>query len=124
MWVLIMCQSDPQPLHPGVLAVLESLLEHDFRGRPELQSQLIGVLGKSIDEDGSLRLFVKDEPPAPVARRIPTEGTYVDADGVRVHVLLHVVDGYLDELEVYREDSGRVLTRLESVPSLDTSNPW
>ncbi len=42
-------------------------------------------------------------------RRIPVEASYPDADGVVVHVLLHVIDGRLDELEVYREDSGSVL---------------
>jgi hypothetical protein len=44
-----------------------------------------------------------------VRRRIPVEASYPDADGVVVHVLLHVIDGRLDELEVYREDSGSVL---------------
>jgi hypothetical protein len=26
-------------------------------------------------------------------------------DGVIIHVLLHVVDGFMDELEIFREDS-------------------
>ncbi|HZD22404.1 MAG TPA: hypothetical protein VE569_03235 [Acidimicrobiia bacterium] len=28
-----------------------------------------------------------------------------DRDGMKIHVLLHVLDGVMDELEIYREDS-------------------
>jgi hypothetical protein len=42
---------------------------------------------------------------AEVVRRIPVEAEFDDQDGVGVHVLLHVLDGYLNELEIYREDS-------------------
>ncbi len=31
-----------------------------------------------------------------------------ERDGVTVHVLLHIVDGLMKELEVYREDSAPV----------------
>jgi hypothetical protein len=54
-----------------------------------------------LDANGSLRLSTHVPTPAIVDRRIPIEGSYVDSDGVRVHVLLHVVDGYLEEFEVY-----------------------
>ncbi len=33
----------------------------------------------------------------------------VDRDGVRIHVLLHVSEGLLAELEVYREDGDAVI---------------
>lgn len=126
-WVLIMFRNDDQhsrPLHPAVLATLGSLLDREFPGRSELESQLRHVSGVPIDGNGSLRLVVRGGLPAPVERRVPTEGVYLDDDGVRVHVLLHVVDGYLDELEVYREDSGRVSTSLKSKPPLNTDAPW
>jgi hypothetical protein len=35
---------------------------------------------------------------------VPVEADLEDDDGVTIHVL-HVLDGYLNELEVYREDS-------------------
>jgi hypothetical protein len=35
-----------------------------------------------------------------------------DQDGVAVHVLLHVLDGYLNELEIYREDSAPLQRQL------------
>lgn len=43
------------------------------------------------------------------AKTYPVEAELGDLDVVLVHVLLHVVDGRLDELEIYREDSGRLL---------------
>jgi hypothetical protein len=36
------------------------------------------------------------------------EAEFEDRDGVTVHILLHVMDGFLNELEIFREDSGRV----------------
>ena len=35
---------------------------------------------------------------------IPTEGEYRDVDGITLHVQLHVVDGFVKELELYKED--------------------
>ena len=40
-----------------------------------------------------------------VVQRVPVEAEAEDIDGVTVHVLLHVIDGYIDELEIYRDDS-------------------
>jgi hypothetical protein len=41
---------------------------------------------------------------AKVSRRIPIEAEGKDIDGVKIHILLHVVDGFMDELEIFRED--------------------
>jgi hypothetical protein len=61
--------------------------------------------GRVIDADGSLELSVADVPRADVVERIPVEAEAEDIDGVTFHVLLHVVDGYINELEIYRNDS-------------------
>lgn len=37
------------------------------------------------------------------------EGVANDQDGVRIHFLLHVQDGMLKEIEVYREDGDAVI---------------
>jgi hypothetical protein len=96
-------------------ALLARLVGSPFEGASALARQLATTLVAPLDENGSLRLQPGDAVPAVVNRRIPVEASYPDADGVVVHVLLHVVDGRLNELEVYREDSGRVL-----VPSTET----
>jgi len=90
-------------------ALLARFVESLFVGAPALARQLATTLVTPLDDNGSLRLHPGDTMPAVVNRRIPVEASYPDADGVVVHVLLHVINGWLDELEVYREDSGRVL---------------
>lgn len=88
--------------------ILSTLLAVDFPGRAQLVEQSQDVLARVIDENGSLELVTDRTPPAPVVKRIPVEAEQEDDDGVTVHVLLHVVDGRLHELEIYREDSARL----------------
>jgi len=40
-------------------------------------------------------------PRAEVEQRVPTDAFGRDAHGTEVGVLLHVIDGYIDELEIY-----------------------
>ncbi|MFJ2370432.1 DUF6984 family protein [Microbacterium sp. NPDC087665] len=94
---------------PSKLRVVEDLVSQNFAGSAELAGQIEGLRVASIDSNGSLRLAVSGGPPAQVRFRVPVEAEYDDRDGVVVHVLVHVVNGYLDELEVYREDGGRVV---------------
>ena len=44
-------------------------------------------------------------PRAHLEKRIPVEAEGRDADGMGIHFLLHVVDGLLKEIEIFREDS-------------------
>ena len=94
--------------------VLAALLSADFPGKAALLVQASNVKVRRIDRNGSLALV--PEPTAPraeVVRRIPVEAESDDRDGVRVHVLLHVLDGYLTELEIYRDDSAPLQRDLE-----------
>ncbi len=43
-------------------------------------------------------------PHAAVTWRVPIEAEGNDADGMPFAILLHVLDGYLSELEIYRMD--------------------
>jgi hypothetical protein len=90
--------------------LLEKLLEPIFPGRSELLDQLKTVTVNTIDEDGSLELQCDVCHPAQVMCRIPTEGECKDSDGVVIHVLLHVVDGMMCELELFKEDGSLVST--------------
>jgi hypothetical protein len=90
-------------------SILAKLLSQDFPGSADLREQLLQTRGRKIDADGSLAL----EPatgaiPAGVTRRIPVEAELEDVDGMTIHVLLHVINGLMNELEVYREDSSPV----------------
>jgi hypothetical protein len=74
-----------------------------------LRHQLEDVRGSTIDENGSLDLLCGTAAVARVEKRVPTEGEATDVDGTTIHYLLHVVGGKLKELEVYKDDSSRVL---------------
>jgi hypothetical protein len=76
--------------------------------------QLDGLSVKTIDQEGSLSLRPSySAVPAEVQQRVVTEGYYSDEDtssseGPRVNVLLHVVEGRLAELEIYKDDGSPI----------------
>lgn len=100
-------------------SLLERLLEEEFPGRDELRGQLSGCLVETIDHNGSLKFAVRTDVKAPVGWRIPVEGEVEDEDGVTVHVLLHVVEGKADELEIYKDDA-----RNEVLAKVDPYRLW
>lgn len=53
---------------------------------------------------------------AMVLQRVPVEAQSKDADGMDIHFLLHVVGGFLRELEIFREDSEPI----KELPRADT----
>lgn len=98
-----------RPLTYDELAVLTELLSEDFPGRDALREQAALSMARRIDMDGSLLLQPDGTATrAVVVRRIPVEAEIDDLDGVTIHVLLHVIDGRLNELEFYREDSAPI----------------
>lgn len=92
--------------------MLDRLLSQDFPGCRELALQLGNATVSRIDRDGSLRFRVGG-PRADVPLRVPVEGRYADGPdgtlGPAVEILLHVVDGRLHELEVYKTDGGAII---------------
>lgn len=97
-------------LKDGERQLLDQLLSSPFPGRDELVDQIRESLVEECDSDGGLEFRVQSGvKPADVEYRVPTEGEYEDSDGVTVHVLLHVVDGIISELEVFREDGQPVI---------------
>jgi hypothetical protein len=102
-------RSTYRALSEAELAFLEKLTSADFEGAEVLRDQVRQTQVAAIDLNGSLRLRPGDAVAAAIKHRIPVEASYPDPDGGVVHVLLHVIDGRLHELEIYREDSGRVL---------------
>ena len=53
-------------------------------------------------------------PQRPFSGGFPVEAEVVDSDGVLIHVLLHVLEGFLDELEIYREDSEHLVKAIRA----------
>ena len=98
-------------LAPNETKILRKMLSQDFPGRNEMASQIERAQARQIDEEGSLEFKVPPEPRIETKHRIPVEAECADIDGVRVHFLLHVVDGRIKELEIYKEDSSPLFSR-------------
>lgn len=88
--------------NPWELSLMERLLHvPDFSGRLSLLEQWTGALVQSVTDDGTFLVRPRAAAPdAQVRHRVPTEGEVADGAGA-IHVLLHVVDGRLAEVEVY-----------------------
>lgn len=110
VWV----REDWREMAPQEEALLNHLLQVDFEGRDELVAQSKTAQVFRVDAEGSLR-FQVEGPLAPVVERVPVEGWYHDGDGEEgqwrpaVHVLVHVVDGKLHELEIYKDDPSTII---------------
>jgi hypothetical protein len=89
--------------------IIDRLLEKAFPGRDEICEQMKKCLVRTMDEDESLGFLVQSNVKAKVERRIPVEAELQDADGVLIHLLLHVVDGKVNELEIYKEDGSPII---------------
>jgi hypothetical protein len=96
--------TENEPLDTFAARILATLAGATFPGHDEVAQQIAIARCQTLDAQGSLALLATAAPRADVARRIPVEGEVEDVDGVTIHLLLHVLDGYIDELEIYRED--------------------
>jgi len=113
-------------LDPWERHVLEALLAVPFPGSEELKGQFDAVtVSEEYGEDDPSVIFSVARHvalPAPVKSRIPVEAEGYDADGATIQILLHVVDGWVWELEVYRPD-GEPVTCAPDARSLVLFSP-
>jgi hypothetical protein len=110
-----------RPLEASERALLERLLQGEFPRRDALSNQLHGVSVRTIDEYGSLELRVGEnaapaklspsegDPSRMLTDRVPVEGQYRDEDGIPVCVMLHVVEGFIHELQIFKADGSRII---------------
>ena len=89
-------------------AILDRLLEVAFPGRDEIREQLESAQVWSLGMNGGLAIAPTSPVVATVINRIPVEAEGVDDDLAPIHILLHVVDGRVSDLEIFREDGGPV----------------
>lgn len=102
-------ETDFRPLSESEKQLLERMLDDAFPGRDELRRQLDSVTAKRINENGSLDLKVSSGPVAQVPRRVPTEAWCPDTDGMMIRLLLHVVEGTMYGLEIYKDDGSKIV---------------
>jgi hypothetical protein len=101
----------PRELSQEELKIFERLLSAEFSGCAELRSQVsLARVFEECTHCPTIGLLVDHvtAPKANVKGRVPVEAEVDDKDGVRIHLLLHVVNGFLNELEVFREDGSEI----------------
>jgi hypothetical protein len=91
------------------MRLLEKLLDHEFPGRDALRVQLSSLTARQIDANGSLELRYGGDSLTDTDLGCPTEGTCTDADGGEIAVLLHVKNGRMRLLEVFKMDGSAIL---------------
>ena len=97
--------------------IINKLLSSHFEGNELLQKQLINCEASNTNDDdnyGSIYLHPLSDHPALVNLRVPVEGLAADSDGGTINILLHVEDGFLNELEI---------VKLEGTPIKGVINP-
>jgi hypothetical protein len=92
-------------------SLLARLLEVDFEGRDAVAQQVQNAVVREIDEYGSIEFRVDDERRAAVTQRVPVEGEANDVDGVPIWVMLFVVNGKVDELEICKADGSPIVRK-------------
>jgi hypothetical protein len=97
------------------LELIHQLLKQPFQGRDQLREQLIGMKVRNFpNESFSLQLKVNNLVPAKTDFRIPVEAYHSDSgdvsDGLgnQVRIYLHVVDEYMNELELVKDDGSPI----------------
>jgi len=110
-----------RPINESERQILDRLLHTDFPGAVELRVQAgrsqidrLDIAGGPVFEFN----FTSDVERASVSYPVPVEAEGVDQDGAQMHLLLHVRDGVLKELEIYREDGQQI----QCLPKADSVN--
>lgn len=90
--------------------LLGRLLETHFLGRDQIEEQIRVCKVRALDDDGCLEFAVPSGTgTAMVTHRVPVEAEADDSGGNRVHMLLHVVNGIIDELEFFTESGNPII---------------
>jgi hypothetical protein len=115
-------------LKPNERQIIERLLQDPFPGWDELRAQIFKSRVEPIDEYGdeygSLQFEVEDGPKAKVTQRVPVDARANDSDGVPIEFLLHVVDGVVRELEIYKADGSPIVRHPVASDLQEFTYPW
>jgi hypothetical protein len=91
------------------ISLLQKLLAREFPGRDALRRQLPSVTARQVDERGCLELSYEGDGLAETELGCPTEGTCEDIDGGLIAVMLHVKNGRMRLLEIFKPDGSDTL---------------
>ena len=91
--------------------LIDRLLAAPFEGRNEIAEQARNIQVRWIAGAGAPALVIRPmeaAQPANVSTRVPVDAIGRDLDGHEIFLLLHIVDGHISEIEVYRGDGAPV----------------
>jgi hypothetical protein len=102
-------------LNTWEVEIFKKLFEVKFPEIDVLKKQLTYSLVKEVDENGSLKFKIRKDVTLveKIKKRVPVEAEVNDKDGVKIHILLHVLDGKIDELEIYKENSSKIIREVK-----------
>ena len=92
-------------------AVLAFMITRLISGYDELLGQLAAACVTMECRHCASIILTVDQAvtqPSPFAVRVPMMAESKDTDGMSCQLLLHIVEGYLDELEIWRGDPGPI----------------
>jgi hypothetical protein len=92
--------------------ILDRIFAQLPAAKEELEEQARASKVISLDEDGSLQFGVAPSipPSAKLADRVPVTAIFDDDDGIPVYLLLHIQEGKLFELEIYKADGSKIIS--------------
>ena len=113
---------EPSPVEREILASLMSL---PFPGRDELIAQMANISVRTIDADGSFEIVPTGGATSDVRFRVPVFAVAPDSDGGPISILLHVVNGRLKEVELYKDDGSTIRGSIQpSKREVSLSEDW
>lgn len=107
--------SEERPLTDLERELLLKLLENDFEGRNALREQIgncVAIPTGDPDNYGSIYLKTLSNAKSETTLGVPVEGELLDGDSP-VLVILHVKNGFIDELEILRADGNPLQDTLD-----------
>jgi len=97
-------------------AILQKLLSVNIPGVAELLVQIQNIMVQAIDYDdnySSIELLPQNFNKCAISQRVPVEGSWKDKNGGNVSILLHVIDGFLHELDIIKDDGTALIGLIE-----------
>jgi hypothetical protein len=92
--------------------ILEKLLEKRFPGSEEIYDQIRHASAASTgdsDNYGSIFLHTSSRSKANTVLNVPVEGIVRDTDGGEIVLLLHLRNGFVNELEILKSDGTEMI---------------
>jgi hypothetical protein len=104
-----------------VVKLVARMLDTGFVEAPILRTQLSGLHVRA-NEFGNSRLTVTAGLPAEGCRGVVADAEAADLDGATVYGVLHVIGGYLFELQTFRGD-GKAIQKLLAAEDFEVVYP-